>query len=171
MILSFNFCVILRAHCIFWVHAAACVRARASAFARVRLCTIRKWNVQSSLLLVRSTDYGHPERAFSKNLELLADILGHLGYFWPDYQHPFCYCKFLVHVYHYSTIISTKKTKPLYPTPKYLFGSGIWMLAAKNLRFSLRVSVVLVVYHCHGNFRNSWSEVKLTYLGNQLNSI
>ena len=28
MILSFNFCVILRAHCIFWVHAAACVRVR-----------------------------------------------------------------------------------------------------------------------------------------------
>ena len=35
-----------------------------------------------------------------------------------------------------------KKTKPLYPTPKYLFGSGIWIWAAKNLKFSLRVSVV-----------------------------
>ena len=35
-----------------------------------------------------------------------------------------------------------QKTTPLYPTPKYLFGSGIWIWAAKNLRFSLRVSVV-----------------------------
>ena len=30
----------------------------------------------------------------------------------------------LVHVFHYSTIIS-KKNKPLYPHPKYLFGIGI----------------------------------------------
>ena len=37
-----------------------------------------------------------------------------------------------------------QKTKPLYPTPKYLFGSGIWIWAAKNLRCSLHVSVVRV---------------------------
>ena len=35
-----------------------------------------------------------------------------------------------------------QKSRPLYPAPKYLFGSGIWILAAKNLRFSLRVSVL-----------------------------
>ena len=35
-----------------------------------------------------------------------------------------------------------EKTKPLYPNPKYIFGIGIWIWAAKNLKFSLRVSVV-----------------------------
>ena len=30
------------------------------------------------------------------------------GYFRLGYQHPFLYCEFLVHVFHYSTIISTK---------------------------------------------------------------
>ena len=30
-------------------------------------------------------------------------------YFRPNYQHPFWYSEFLVHVFHYSTIISTKK--------------------------------------------------------------
>ena len=39
------------------------------------------------------------------------------------------------------TIISTK-TKPSYPHPKYLFGIEIWIWAAKNWGFSLRVSVV-----------------------------
>ena len=55
------------------------------------------------------------ENFFSKmsNFWAWADILGwnvlrHLGYFRPDYQHPFWYCEFLVHVFHYSTIISTK---------------------------------------------------------------
>ena len=55
------------------------------------------------------------ESFFSKilNFWAWADILGrkflrHLGYFQPDYQHPFWYGEFLVHVFHYSTIISTK---------------------------------------------------------------
>ena len=34
------------------------------------------------------------------------------------------------------------KPKPLYPHPKYLFGIGIQIWAAKNLEVSLRVSVV-----------------------------
>ena len=38
--------------------------------------------------------------------------------------------------------IMSTKTKPLYPHPKYLFGIGIWIWAAKNYGFSLRVSVV-----------------------------
>ena len=115
MILSFNFCVILRAHCIFWVHAAACVRARASAFARVRLCTIRKWNVQSSLLLVRSTDYGHPERAFLKNIKLLGfgRHFGAFGVFLAGLSASIL-VRFLVYFFHYSTIISTKKTKQIF---------------------------------------------------------
>ena len=128
------------------------------------------------------------------------DILGwnffrHLGYFWPDYQHPFWYCgtlrritKFILcsqsplNLHHFCLtrfqikgwleLIGTpsvdilhrsdcawlccllsqcfsiiqplvlQKTKPLYPTPKYLFGSEIWIWAAKNLRLSIRVSVV-----------------------------
>ena len=39
----------------------------------------------------------------------------------------------LVHVFHHSTIISTKN-KLLYPHPKYVigFGIGIWIWAAKN---------------------------------------
>ena len=63
-----------------------------------------------------------------------------------NYQHPFWYCESLVHVFHYSTIVSTK-TKPLYPHPKYLFGIGIWIWiwTAKNQGLSLRVSVVRVL--------------------------
>ena len=43
-----------------------------------------------------------------------ADILDwnfmrHLGYFRPDYQHPFWYCEFFVHVFHCSTNIFIKK--------------------------------------------------------------
>ena len=52
-----------------------------------------------------------------------------------------CPCFLLFNHYFY------KKTKPLYPTAKYLFGIGIWIWiwiwAAKNLRFSLRVSLVI----------------------------
>ena len=36
-------------------------------------------------------------------------ILGHLWYFRPIYQHPFWYSEFLVHIFHYWTIIFTKK--------------------------------------------------------------
>ena len=49
-----------------------------------------------------------------------------------------------------------QKTKPLYPYPKYLFGIGIWIWAAKNYGFSLCVSVVRAMdakkYH-HRNFQ------------------
>jgi hypothetical protein len=38
----------------------------------------------------------------------------YLPYFRPNYQLPVWYREFLVHVFHYSTIISTKKTMPLY---------------------------------------------------------
>jgi hypothetical protein len=42
--------------------------------------------------------------------------------------------------------IFLQKPKPLYPHPKYLFGIGIWIWiwSAKNLGFSLHVSVVRV---------------------------
>ena len=90
---------------------------------------------------------------FSKisNFWAWADILGwnflrHLGYFRPDYQHEngcthFCTVSSLS-MFSIIQPLFLQKTKPLYPTPKYLFGSGIWIWAAKNLRFSLRVSVV-----------------------------
>ena len=41
-----------------------------------------------------------------------------------------------------STIISTKNLSLLYPNPKYLFGIGIRIWAAKNKGFSHRVSIV-----------------------------
>jgi hypothetical protein len=47
---------------------------------------------------------------------------GAFWYFQPKYQHPFWYSESLVHVFHYSTIISTKTR---YPHPKYFLGIGI----------------------------------------------
>ena len=64
-------------------------------------------------MMCNSTGYGHPKRAFL-NFWAWADILGknflrHLVYFRPNYQHLFWqHCESLVHVFHYSTIISTK---------------------------------------------------------------
>ena len=96
------------------------------------------------------TDYGHPERPFFKNPELLGlgrHCLRHLGVFSDGLSTPIlvlwvpCPCFPLFNHYFY------KKTKPLYLTTKYLFGSGIWIWAAKNLRFSLRVSVVRAMNH------------------------
>ena len=46
-----------------------------------------------------------------------------------------------------------QKTKLLYPIHIYSFGSGIWIWAANNLKFSLRVSVVRVqTMFVFGNF-------------------
>jgi hypothetical protein len=56
--------------------------------------------------------------------------------------HPICSYESLVRVFHQNLPLKLQKTKPLYPNSKYLFGIGIWMLAAKHLRFSHRVSVV-----------------------------
>ena len=49
--------------------------------------------------MLKTTDYGHPMKpvfieitnfwAWADNLGRY--ILGHWGYFWPIYQHPFCY--------------------------------------------------------------------------------
>ena len=85
-----------------------------------------------------STDYGRPMQPFFieiQNFWAWADKLGRLGrlgYFQPNYQHPFCYSEFLVHVFNCSIIISKKKPEPLYPHPKYLFGIGIYIWAANN---------------------------------------
>ena len=68
----------------------------------------------STITAPRTTDT--QRELFSKisNFWAWADILGwnclrHLGYFRPNYQPPFWYCESLVHVFHYSTIISTNK--------------------------------------------------------------
>ena len=61
-------------------------------------------------------DYGRPIKSFFIKIQkfwTLADKLKgknlkHLGYFWPNFQHPFWYHEFFVHVFRYSTIISTK---------------------------------------------------------------
>ena len=67
-------------------------------------------------------------------------ILGHLGYFWPIYEHPFWYCESLLSMFSINQLLFLQKTKPLYPNPEYLFGIGIW--TEKNKGFSHRVSVV-----------------------------
>ena len=53
------------------------------------------------------------------------------GIFRPNYQNPFWDSETLVLVFHYSTIISTKKLSLYNLHPKYLFGIGIWIWAAK----------------------------------------
>ena len=97
----------------------------------------------------RSTDYGHPERAFFQNFwtfwlgqTFWAEIFwGIWGIFGQNISTHFGTVSFLS-MFSITQLLFLQKTKPLYPTPKYLFGSGIWIQAAKNLRFSLRVSVV-----------------------------
>ena len=108
------------------------------------------------LLFIVITDYGHSEKAFFKNLELGLSRHFRLTFFeaflrssaglsapilvlWVP-----CHCFPLFNHYFYKKL---QKTKPLHPTPKYLFGSGIWIWAAKNLRFSLRASVVRGTHH------------------------
>ena len=93
------------------------------------------------------TNYGHSERAFFKNLEIWtwADILGlkcfeAFGVFSAGLSVPIlvlwvpCPCFPLFNHYFFK--------KSLYPTPKYLFGSGILIWTAKNLRINLRVPVI-----------------------------
>jgi hypothetical protein len=71
------------------------------------------------------------EAFFQKNPELLGlgrHILGHLGYFWPNYQHPSWYMLRTVSPLSMFSLIQhlfLQKTKRLYPHSKYLFGIGI----------------------------------------------
>jgi hypothetical protein len=60
--------------------------------------------------MVLTADYGRPMKPFFIEIQsekLAREILGHLGYFPPNYQHQF-WCSESVYVFHYSTIISTK---------------------------------------------------------------
>ena len=51
-------------------------------------------------------------------------ILGHLGYFRLNYQYPFWYSESLIHVFHYSTIISIKKLSLYIHIPNIYLGLG-----------------------------------------------
>ena len=80
------------------------------------------------------TDYGHPMKPFSIETFGLGRQFGQInswafGVFSANLLAAILAHESLVHVFHYSSIISTK-TKPLYPHRKYLFGIGIW--AVKN---------------------------------------
>ena len=82
-----------------------------------------------------------PRESFFSNFWAWADILGwnilrHLGYFRPDYQHPLWYCEFLVHVFNYLTIISSKNQDFLSNSQIFIWKKGfefgpqrIWDLA------------------------------------------
>ena len=111
------------------------------------------------------TDYGGPMKPFFIEIflawadKLGRQILGHLGFL----RHPFWYSGSLVHIFHYSTIVSTK-TKPLYPHPKYLFGIGIWIWAENKWGFSLRVSAVRVEINILDNHTHSHAFLTLKSL-------
>ena len=87
--------------------------------------------VIEAFIILCVTDYGLPMMAFSLKFRTFglgqknwADkFWGICGILWPNTQYPFWYSESLVHLFYYSTNISTK-TKPLYPHPKYLFQFG-----------------------------------------------
>ena len=76
---------------------------------------IRRVSSYLSYSLVMIMNYRRPMKPFfieTSNFWAWANksdkwLLGHLGN-WLDYQHQFWYCESLVHVFHYSTTISTK---------------------------------------------------------------
>jgi hypothetical protein len=75
--------------------------------------------------LAATTDYGRPMKPLFIEIpnfwawadKLSRTILGHLGYFQSNYQHPFWYFESLVHIFHYSAIISTKKLSLYFHIP------------------------------------------------------
>ena len=75
------------------------------------------------------TDYGRSMKPFSSESQtfglvqtIWADKIGAFGFFWPIYQHPCWYCESLVHVFHYSTLISTKKLSLYIHIPNIYLG-------------------------------------------------
>ena len=88
------------------------------------------------IVLLYGTDYGRTMNPFFieiPNFWAWANNLGRyiLGHFW--YFRPILvlWVPWIVHVF-YNQSLYLQKTKPLYPHPKYLFGIGIWIWAAKN---------------------------------------
>ena len=98
---------------------------------------------------VYCTDYGCPMKHFSlksrtfglRQTNWADKFWGIWGYFQPNYQHPFRYSESLVHVFHYSTIISTKSLDFI-STSQIFFWDWDMNLGRKEKGFSLRVSVV-----------------------------
>ena len=68
-------------------------------------------------------------------------FLGHLGIFGRFISNHFGTVSSLS-MFSINQPLSLQKTKPLYPNPKKIFGSGSWIWARKNYEFSHRVSVV-----------------------------
>ena len=67
-----------------------------------------RFSIKPRKISGRYTDYGHPERAYFFKYPKLLGLGRHFGlkFFeafgaFLDYQHPFWYCEFLVHVFHY----------------------------------------------------------------------
>ena len=87
---------------------------------------------QCTRMMVSFLNYGCPMKPFFIEIQIFwpcADklggkILGHLWYFWQNNQHKIWYSKSLVHVFHYSTIISTKKLSHYIHMPNINFGLG-----------------------------------------------
>ena len=58
-----------------------------------------------------------------------------MGCFQPNYQHPFWYSESLVRVFHYSTIISTKKLSLYFHIPNIYLGPGFGPQRIRDLAF------------------------------------
>ena len=108
------------------------------------ICQATKTNNTSVSVLsgemTSTTDYCHSERAFFQ-INWAEMFWGIWGIFGQTVSTHFVTVSSLS-MFSIIQPFFLQKTKPLYPTSKYLFGRGIWVWAAKNLRFSLRVSRV-----------------------------
>ena len=105
------------------------------------------------------TNYGHPMKPFFIKIpnfwawagNLGKYIWGYLGYFPLNYQHPFCYSESLVHVFYYSTLISTKKQA------KYLFGDQVSRISFDFLKWRSMgpQKLVTIIGHKYSIFKLS----------------
>jgi hypothetical protein len=87
-------------------------------------------DISQEKIRIPTTDYGHPMKPFFIEIQNFWSWADKFWGIWGIFGQTIS-SESLVHVFHYSSIISTK-TKPLYPHPKYLFGIGILIWAAKN---------------------------------------
>ena len=88
--------------------------------------------------MTQSTDYGRPMMPFFIEILLNLGIWGTFGWFISTHFGTVS----LLSTFSIDQPLFLQKTKLLYPNPKYFFGIGIWIWAAKNHGFSHRVSVV-----------------------------
>ena len=109
-----------------------------------------------NILVSTTLDHGlrTPKQIFFSKISnfcVWADILGwiffrHLGYFRPDSQQPFWYCEFLVHICHYSTIISTKNEAFISNSQIFIWE---WIWAASNFCVPVVCALdLLLSLHC-----------------------